>query len=84
MPANELVDFHGEFAKKFKFTVPLNPINFAQMIYPYQGYLCHFPKHFKFNELVEVYENQIAAGLERVHGRYLFADELSCLSFWMV
>jgi hypothetical protein len=57
MPAHELVDFHGEFAKKFKFTVPLNPINFGQMIHPYQGYLCHFPKHFKFNELVEVYEN---------------------------
>jgi hypothetical protein len=55
------------------------------MIYPYQGYLCHFPnRHLQFNELMEVYENQIAASLERTTGRTIFADELSCLSFWMV
>lgn len=65
--------------------MPINPVNFAQMIYPYQGYLCHFPnRHLQFNELMEVYENQIAASLERTSGRTMFADELSCLSFWMV
>jgi hypothetical protein len=36
-----------------------------------------------FEELYEVYENQIAASLERVSGRDLFANELSCLCFWM-
>ena len=55
------------------------------MIHPYQGYLTHFPeRHFRFNELIEVYENQIAAGLERCTGRELFADELSCFCFWLV
>jgi hypothetical protein len=85
LPSGELVEFHSAFAKKFKFAVPINPVHLGQMIHPYQGYLCHFPnRHLQFNELLEVYENQIAASLERTTGRTLFADELSCLSFWMV
>lgn len=63
----------------------MNPVHFAQMIYPYKGYLCNFAdKHFSFNELCQVYENQIAAGFERTTGRELFANELSALSFWLV
>lgn len=58
IPAAELVEFHGQFAKKFRMTVPINPVHFGQMIHPYQGYLSHFPnRHFLFHELVEVYEN---------------------------
>lgn len=41
-------------------------------------------KHFLFDELVEVYENQIAAAFERTTGRDYFAQELSALSFWLV
>jgi len=86
IPSNDLIDFHSAFAKKFKFTVPINPIHLGQMIHPYQAYLCNFPnnRHIQFHELLEVYENQIAASLERTTGRTLFAAELSCLSFWMV
>jgi len=29
LPANDLIDFHGEFAKKFKVKVPINPKNFG-------------------------------------------------------
>lgn len=29
IPSAELVDFHGQFAKKFKFSVPINPRNFG-------------------------------------------------------
>jgi hypothetical protein len=55
------------------------------MIHPYWGYLSHFPnRHFRFEELMEVYENQIAASFERTLGRDLLADELSCLAFWNV
>ena len=58
IPSNEIVDFHGNFAKKFRFAVPIHPRNLAQMIHPYWGYLSHFPnKHFRFEELMEVYEN---------------------------
>ncbi len=55
------------------------------MIHPYWGYLAHFPnRNFKFEELLEVYQNQIAASFERKSGRDLLADELSCLAFWNV
>lgn len=85
MPANELTDMHGELASKFKLLLPINPVHFGQMIHPYKAYLANFPnKHFSFPELWEVYLNQIAAGLERASGRELFANELSCLCFWMV
>ena len=56
--SEELVDFHHDFAKKFKFRVPLHPKNMQQMIHPHFGYLCNFKnKSFSFNELVEVYHN---------------------------
>ena len=58
IPSSELVDFHGNFSKKFRFAVPIHARNLAQMIHPYWGYLCFFKnKHFRFEELVEVYEN---------------------------
>lgn len=85
LPSGELVELHGEFAKKFNTRIPINPDHFAQMIHPHRGYLSHYPdRHFLFTELVEFYENQIAAGLERVSGRNLFANELSTLCFWMI
>ena len=85
IPSDEIVDFHGNFAKKFRFAVPIHARNLAQMIHPYWGYLSHFPnRHFRFEELMEVYENQIAASFERTLGRDLLADELSCLAFWNV
>jgi hypothetical protein len=40
-------------------------------------------KHFRFEDLVQVYENQVVASLERSTGRDLLAEELSCLSFWL-
>ena len=83
--SSELVEFHGNFAKKFKFAVPIHALNLAQMIHPYWGYLAHFPnRNFKFEELLEVYENQIAASFERTSGRDLLANELACLAFWNV
>ena len=58
IPSEEIVDFHGNFAKKFRFAVPIHARNLAQMIHPYWGYLSHFPnRHFRFEELMEVYEN---------------------------
>ena len=85
IPSDEIVDFHGNFAKKFRFAVPIHARNLAQMIHPYWGYLSHVPnRHFRFEELMEVYENQIAASFERTLGRDLLADELSCLAFWNV
>lgn len=83
VPGPELIDFHAAFANKFPFTVPIHPRNLAQMIHPHQGYLAAMTKHFRFEDLVQVYHNQIAASLERATGRDLLADELSCLSFWL-
>lgn len=81
----DLIDFHAEFAKKFKFKVPLHPRNMAQLIHPFQGYLAAFStRQFSFDELVAVYENQIAASFEKTTGRNLLGDELSALSLWMV
>ena len=56
--SEDLVDFHHDFAKKFKFRVPLHPKNMQQMIHPHFGYLCNFPgRVFDFEQLLEVYRN---------------------------
>lgn len=83
MPGTEIIDFHGEFGKKFQFKIPLNPRNLSQMIHPYQGYLSAMSKHITFPELVKVYENQVVSSVERSTGREQLGEELSCLSFWL-
>ena len=46
--SEDMVEFHSDFAKKFKFRVPLHPKNMQQMIHPHFGYLCNF-KSRSFN-----------------------------------
>jgi hypothetical protein len=56
--SEELVDFHHDFTKKFKFRVPLHPKNMQQMIHPHFGYLLNFKgRSFNFQELLQIYEN---------------------------
>jgi hypothetical protein len=67
--SEELVDYHHDYAKKFKFRIPLHPKNLMQMIHPHYGYLTSFKnKNFSFEELVEVYKNQIVSSYERSLG----------------
>lgn len=48
--SGDLVDFHHDFTKKFKFRVPLHPKNMQQMIHPHFGYLASFKnRDFNFN-----------------------------------
>ena len=39
---------------------------------------------FTFQQLIDLYENQIVASFEKTYGRELLGDELSCLSFWLL
>lgn len=85
IPAEKMTDFHGEFSKMFKFKVPLHPKNLSQLVHPFHGYLTAFRgQAFNFEELLALYENQIAASFEKTFGRELLGDELSCLSFWLI
>jgi len=85
LEAKQLTEFHGEFAKMFRFRVPLHPKNLSQLIHPFHGYLTAFPGlQLDFAGLLDVYEYQIAASYEKTFGRELLGDELSCLSFWLL
>jgi hypothetical protein len=54
--SEDIVDFHGEYAKKFYFKIPLHPKNLFQMIHPHAGYLCFFKdRAFSWDELLEIY-----------------------------
>jgi len=55
------------------------------MIHPHYGYLCSFKnKSLSFEELETLYRNQIVSSYERFLGQELLADELSCLSYWLL
>jgi hypothetical protein len=57
----------------------------SQLIHPFHGYLSAFKdRELSFDELHEVYLNQITAGFEKSFGRDLLGEELSCLCFWML
>jgi len=56
--SEDLVEFHYDFSKKFKFRVPLHPKNMQQMIHPHFGYLTNFKgRSFSFDELMKVYND---------------------------
>jgi hypothetical protein len=56
-----------------------------QMIHPHFGYLTYFKgKNFSFDELMQVYKNQIVSSYERAIGQDILADELACLSYWNI
>lgn len=83
--SEEMVDFHHDFAKKFKFRVPLHPKNMQQMIHPHFGYLYNFKgRSFSFDQLIEIYKNQIVSSYEHSLGQELLADELACLGYWLI
>ena len=80
---------HSSFADKFTFKIPLHPKNLAQLIHPFQGYMCFFPKgssahQLSFDQLIQAYENMIVSSVERGAGKHLHADELSALTFWLM
>ena len=83
--SEDLVEFHYDFSKKFKFRVPLHPKNMQQMIHPHFGYLTNFKgRSFNFNELMKIYQDQIVSSYERSLGQDLHADELASLSYWLI
>jgi hypothetical protein len=55
------------------------------MIHPHYGYLCSFKNRtFNFNELHQVYLNQLVSTYERSLGQDMLADEVSCLGYWLI
>ena len=80
-----MTDLHHDYSKKFNFRVPLHPKNLQQMIHPHFGYLSNFKnRDFTFDELVEIYKDQIVSSYERTIGQELLASELSALSYWSI
>jgi hypothetical protein len=86
VPVSEITDMHHELSKRFKFRLPVHPKNLLQLIHPHYGYLGCFSHRpgYSWDELLEIYKHQIVSSFERTLGQDLLADELSCLSFWLI
>lgn len=55
------------------------------MIHPHYGYFSSFKNRgFNWEEMLEIYQNQIVSSFERTVGQELLADELTCLSLWLI
>lgn len=82
--SKDITTFHGEFAQKQLFPVPLHPKNLSQITHPFHGYLGAYPEttDFSLEELLKIYENQIASSYEKTFGMTLLGEEISCLAFW--
>jgi hypothetical protein len=83
--SEQVVDLYGDFAKKFRFRIPLHPKNLQQLIHPHFGYLGGWKdRAFTFEEIMTVTRNQLVSTYERSLGQEILGDELSCLSFWLL
>lgn len=74
--SDRVIDFHYTFAKVKKFDIAIHQRNMIQMIHPFHGYLCHVEdKLFKFDEMINIYRQQLVSSYERSLGQTLLAGK---------
>ena len=82
--SSDVIDSHALFAKNYKFMVPIHPKNLSQLVHPHWGYMSSMPgKSYSWKEMLAMYELHMISSYEKAQGRYIHAEELSALSFWL-
>ena len=68
-----------------QYQVPIHPRNLSQIVHPHQGYLCAFPgRGFSWDEFINFYETMMVSTYEKTRGRYLHAEEIAALAYYML
>lgn len=64
--SEEVLPFHNEYTKHYKFDVPLHEKNMALMLHPNWGYFCKFvDKEFTFDEIINFYQIEFVSSYFR-------------------
>ena len=83
IPAEEILHFHHEFTKYYRFDIPIHAKNLAMMLHPHWGYFCKFNKReFSFEDIINHYEKEFISSHFRNIGRPLLANRITAFNFW--
>jgi len=80
---SKVLKLHEEFAKFFKFDIPIDPKNLARLIHPHYGYLSTYPGPLHFEDVIDIYSNKIVSGYEDYCGQEILASEIAAYTYWV-
>eukprot|EP01017_Pseudomicrothorax_dubius_P029235 TRINITY_DN3533_c0_g1_i15.p1 TRINITY_DN3533_c0_g1~~TRINITY_DN3533_c0_g1_i15.p1 ORF type:complete len:250 (-),score=44.64 TRINITY_DN3533_c0_g1_i15:182-931(-) len=82
LPNTKIIEFHQEYGKSFKFTIPIDGLYLVQMIHPQRGYLSYNKADYSFDELYWTYQMKCLATYEKSLGQDLLAHEITAYPYW--
>ena len=62
------MEFLNEYAKLFKFEIPIEAEILVKQVHPYHGHLFKGKSNVKFSSLVKLFEVLLVASFEKVNG----------------
>ena len=78
LTGDRVINYHHSFTLKYRFDIPIHATNLTQMIHPHYGYLTNVEDHeFTFDQMVDIYKQQIVSTYERDLGQTYLANELA-------
>lgn len=80
--AEHMLDFFNEYAKYYRFEVPIDHEILIKQIHPYTGNLLRLHSFFECAELEQMFEKFLVASWEKVQGQFLLSSEICAFAYW--
>ncbi len=66
IPAEEVLPYHQEFSKYYKFDFPVHPKTLSMFLNPHWGYFCKFTRHeYTFDDIINFYKSEFVSSFFR-------------------
>lgn len=80
--AEHFLDFLNDYAKFYKFEVPVEPELLIKQIHPCSGNLLHLDAFIELEDFEKILENLLVASNEQLQGQTLLASEICAFTYW--
>lgn len=80
--AEHFLDFLNDYAKFYKFEVPIEPELLIKQIHPCTGNLLHLDAFIEFEDLERIFDHLLVASNEQIQGQTLLASEICAFTYW--
>lgn len=78
-----MLEFLNEYAKVYKFEVPIDHEILIKQIHPKMGYLTKIDKFVEFEFIEQFFRVMLVASFEKLQGQSLLSSEICSYGYWM-
>jgi len=78
-----MLEFLNEYAKLYKFEVPIDHEILVKQIHPKMGYLTKLDKFIEFEFIEQFFKVMLVASFEKLQGQTLLSSEVCSYGYWM-